>query len=86
MKKSVNPPAWGDGTTLIITKYADPAKDGTLVDYVAKKNKQIDAAKGRVDKWETEFERSKRNLARAKKDLKGHERSLADAKKRRGVS
>jgi hypothetical protein len=86
MRQSTNPPGWGDGTTLIITKYADPAKDGTYLDYVAKKERAIGAVRIRVDKWETEFERAKRNLAQAKKDLRGHERSLADAKKRRGIS
>jgi hypothetical protein len=85
MKRSINPPSWGDGETLVISKYADPAKDGTFRDYVAKKEKAITAAQERIDKWTTELERSKRNLAHAKKDLKKHQTSLADAKKRRGL-
>jgi hypothetical protein len=85
MRRSVNPPPWGDGETLVISKYADPARDGTFVDYVSKKEKAIEKAQARVDKWETEFERAKRNLAKAKKDLRAEQRSLTDAKKRRGL-
>ena len=34
-----NPPLWGVPADLIITKYKDPKKDGTYLEFVAKKKK-----------------------------------------------
>ena len=86
-KRSTNPPAWaGDSTVLIITKYADPTKDGTYVAFKEKKEKEVSAAQARIDKYEAEVKRASKLLARAKKDKKKAQDALNAAKKRRAVS
>jgi hypothetical protein len=82
-KRSTCPPAWGDATKLIITKYADPEKDGTYVAFKEKKEKQIAAAQARIKKYEAEVRRAKKLLERAKRDKKKAQDSLTAAKSRR---
>jgi uncharacterized small protein (DUF1192 family) len=83
LSRSTAPPSWTNSTTLIITKYADPKKDGTFVAFSKRKLKDIASADERIAKWQAELERAKKNLARAKKDKKKAATALAAAKKRR---
>lgn len=83
MKRSTNPPPWGDGTTLIITKYADPLKDGTYRDFVAKREAQIERAQERASKYLTARKKAERGLKKARKDIKEAQDAIADAKARR---
>ena len=83
MRRSTNPPAWGDGTKLIITKYADPLKDGTYRDFVKDKEHKLMLAKEREEKYAVAMAAAEKNLARARRDIKKIEKALADAKARR---
>lgn len=82
-RRGTSPPGWTDATKMIITKYADPTKDGSYVDFKAKKEKEIESADARIHKWEAELSRVQRNLNRAKKDKKKAQDALVAARKRR---
>jgi len=81
--RSKDPPSWANASDLIITKYADPAKDGAYLDFVAKKEKEIATAQARVEKWRAEGARVQKNLKRAERDLRRHQKSLRESRKRR---
>ena len=82
-KRSTDPPPWADATKLVITKYADPVKDGAYVVFKEKKEAEIEAAQVRIDKYQAAVNKAERLLKRAKKDKKSAQDALAAAKKRR---
>lgn len=82
-KRSTDPPGWADCTKLVITKYADPMKDGTFVEYERKKALEIASAEMRIDKHQASVAQAQRLLTRAKRDKKKAQDALSAAKKRR---
>jgi len=83
MQRSTLPPPWADGTNIIITKYADPLKDGSYRDFVAEKQRKLDLAKEREKKYLAEMDSAEKGLKRARRDIRKIERAITEAKARR---
>jgi len=85
LRWSNNPPTWWTGDPLVITKYADPAKDGTYQVFLDKNQQEQEAIMARINKWQAEKARAEKNLKRAQRDLRKAKASLRAAKTRRGI-
>jgi hypothetical protein len=82
-KRSTDPPSWFDATKLVITKYADPGKDGTYVAFKEKKEAEIEAADVLIEKHQATIKKTQSLLNRAKRKKKAAQTAVAAAKKRR---
>jgi len=83
MKRSTNPPNWGDGTRLVITRYANPLLDTSYIEFVEKKQAVIARAEVRIEALEKKIKPLQTRLKNARKCKKTAEKAIADAKKRR---
>jgi len=84
--RSTNPPTWWTGAPLIITKYADPAKDGTYQAFLEKSRKKMEKIARRIERWSAEQIRAEKNLKRAHREMNAAKASLKSAKARRGLA
>lgn len=76
-------PDWAPLETFQIQKYKDPLKDGTYLDFVAKKQKEIDAVQNTIVYQEGLFAEAKAAIKSAKKRKRVLERALQAARARR---
>ena len=75
------PPAWAPD--IYIAKYADPLKDGTFVEFAAKKQKEIAKQQAIIDTWTERLNEAQEKIQVARAKQKKAKRSLANAKARR---
>lgn len=80
---SRQPPFWSKPGEALICKVKDPTKDGTYLDFVAKKNAALGRAKTAIEKELRLIEAAKRRLKKAQDRKKTIEKSLASARARR---
>jgi len=77
------PPEWGDANKLIITKYKDPKKDGTYLEFVERRKREISRAEHDIERETGIMEKAKRRLKLAQARKTRAEKALKSAAERR---
>jgi len=76
-------PDWAPVETFQIAKYKDPLKDGTYLDFVAKKQKELRRAEADIERETANMETARHRIKLAEQRKKAAEKALRDAKARR---